>query len=170
VRALVLLNPVGLGARAGAPARSPVPAGLRVLAALDPLLPLLCALLPRFLLDASLRAQVVEPGVLTDEVRAAYWGPFRNARGRRVVVQAARALVARPDHLARQVRQPVLIVEGSANPLGSPVLRDELALAFPGCTVEVLEGYGHVLGLEAPERLSEVISPWLSGHVPRWEQ
>ena len=170
VDALVLLNPVGL--RGPMDSRAAGPAGPRILSALDPLIPLLCALMPQFLVGAMLRAQVVDPGVLTADVRAAYWRPFRSVRGRRVVAQAARALIAHPalDHRVHEIRQPILIVEGSANPMGSPGLRDELARAIPGCAVEVLEGHGHILALEAPERLAETISLWLSGRDQRSEK
>jgi pimeloyl-ACP methyl ester carboxylesterase len=40
----------------------------------------------------------------------------------------------------------------------------ELQAGIPGATLEVIEDTGHMIPIEAPARLAEVIVPWLARH------
>jgi pimeloyl-ACP methyl ester carboxylesterase len=63
----------------------------------------------------------------------------------------------------RAIACPTLVVAAAADPLRSLEEARELRDGIPGAVLEVIEGSGHMLPLEAPEALLAVILPWLRG-------
>ena len=41
----------------------------------------------------------------------------------------------------------------------------EMTVAIPGATLAVIADTGHMIPLEAPQRLLDVIVPWLAAHA-----
>lgn len=63
---------------------------------------------------------------------------------------------------ARAVRVPTLCLGGSEDGSTPPELVGELASLIPGARFEVIEGAGHLPGVEAPETLAGLIKDFLS--------
>jgi len=57
---------------------------------------------------------------------------------------------------------PTLVIAGEDDKLRSRAEALELHEAITGSNFEIIEGTGHMIPLEAPERLVEVISQWLN--------
>jgi pimeloyl-ACP methyl ester carboxylesterase len=76
------------------------------------------------------------------------------------------SLLDRPGDLARmgEIRCPTLVVAAAEDQLRSVDEAREMAEAIPGATLQVIEESGHMIPIEAPERLLEVMVPWLEAH------
>jgi len=79
-----------------------------------------------------------------------------------------RALMARIDSrpLLAAIGCPVLVVCGDGDLLTPPEQAREIAAAVPGAQLEVLAGCGHMLTLEAPERVAALLLAWLAHAAP----
>jgi pimeloyl-ACP methyl ester carboxylesterase len=74
------------------------------------------------------------------------------------------SMLERPGDLQRlhEIRCPTLVVAASHDQLRSMEEARELQTGIPGAVLEVIEDSGHMIPIEAPERLAKVIVPWLA--------
>jgi pimeloyl-ACP methyl ester carboxylesterase len=74
-----------------------------------------------------------------------------------------RAVMARIDSrpLLPAVRCPVLVACGEADLLTPPEQSREIAALVPGARYELIAGCGHMLTLEQPQRVNELLLDWL---------
>jgi len=79
-----------------------------------------------------------------------------------------RALMARIDSrpLLARIGCPLLVVCGDGDLLTPPEHAAEIAAAVPGAQLELLAGCGHMLTLEAPERVASLLRDWLQQVAP----
>jgi 2-hydroxy-6-oxonona-2,4-dienedioate hydrolase len=82
-------------------------------------------------------------------------GPVRTVRTLQKGVEDPLA-----DKLGR-VRAPVLVVRGSQDPIVPQRWAEELARRLPRGRLAVLDGVAHVANYTAPDRLVEVVRPFL---------
>jgi pimeloyl-ACP methyl ester carboxylesterase len=77
------------------------------------------------------------------------------------------SMLERPGDLDRliDIRCPTLVVAASHDQLRSLEEARELQAGIPGATLQVIEDTGHMIPIEAPERLAAVIVPWLEQHA-----
>jgi pimeloyl-ACP methyl ester carboxylesterase len=76
------------------------------------------------------------------------------------------SMLERPGDLDRlgEIRCPTLVVAAAQDQLRSLEEARELQAGIPGATLEIVEDTGHMIPIEAPARLAEVIVPWLARH------
>lgn len=77
------------------------------------------------------------------------------------------ALLNRPDRtpLLSTIACPTLIATGEQDGWASPAQHAALAEAIPGARLEVIPGAGHMLPVEAPKTLAELLVSFLSGEA-----
>ena len=77
------------------------------------------------------------------------------------------SMLERPGDLDRlhEIRCPTLVVAAAHDQLRSLEEARELQAGIAGATLEIIEDSGHMIPIEAPERLAEVIVPWLARHA-----
>ena len=77
------------------------------------------------------------------------------------------SLLDRPGDLERshEIRCPTLVVAAADDQLRSLAEAQEMTAAIPGATLAVIEDTGHMIPLEAPQRLLDVIVPWLAAQA-----
>jgi pimeloyl-ACP methyl ester carboxylesterase len=159
VQRLVLISPFGMRNQAGRMPR---------IERYAPLLPLGVSLICRSMLRAQLRKQVYRAEALTEEMIDGYWQPFRTAAGRRVVVQVTRDIVGRRtfDDVLPLVGQPTLVVAGSKDSLVGPEVLALLGSRIPACKVKSLDDCSHLVYLDAPEPVAELIREFCLAEDP----
>ncbi len=76
------------------------------------------------------------------------------------------SMLERPGDLHRlhEIRCPTLVVAASDDQLRSMEEARELQAGIPGAVLDVIEDSGHMIPIEAPQRLAETIVPWLARH------
>jgi pimeloyl-ACP methyl ester carboxylesterase len=76
------------------------------------------------------------------------------------------SMLERPGDLDRlhEIRCPTLVVAAAQDQLRSLEEARELQAGIPGASLEIIEDTGHMIPIEAPARLAEVIVPWLARH------
>jgi pimeloyl-ACP methyl ester carboxylesterase len=76
------------------------------------------------------------------------------------------SMLERPGDLDRlhEIRCPTLVVAASQDQLRSLEEAREMQAGIPGAEFAVIEDTGHMIPIEAPARLADVIVPWLAGH------
>jgi pimeloyl-ACP methyl ester carboxylesterase len=79
------------------------------------------------------------------------------------------SLLDRPGDLERsnEIRCPTLVVAAADDQLRSLEEAQEMTAAIPGATLAVIEDTGHMIPIEAPQRLLDVIVPWLAAQADR---
>lgn len=86
-------------------------------------------------------------------------------------VFSRQCMLPRPGDLDRlgEIRCPTLVLAGERDGLRSLEETRELQAGIEGSKLAVVEGTGHMLPLEAPERVAEAITGWLAeeGLLPR---
>ena len=77
------------------------------------------------------------------------------------------SMLDRPGDLDRlgEIRCPTLVVAAAQDQLRSLDEAGELQQGIPGATLAVIEDSGHMLPIEAPGPLLDVIVPWLERHA-----
>lgn len=77
------------------------------------------------------------------------------------------SMLDRPGDLERahEIRCPVLVVAAAQDRLRSLEEAREMAAAIPGAVLEIVEDSGHMIPIEAPQRLLEIVVPWLEAHA-----
>ena len=73
------------------------------------------------------------------------------------------SMLERPGDLQRlnEIRCPTLIVAASHDQLRSLDEAREMQAGIPGAELAVIEDSGHMIPIEAPDRLADLIVPWL---------
>ena len=87
--------------------------------------------------------------------------------GAAALVRQNRAMMARTDqrpHLAN-ITCPTLVACGEADLITTPECSREMALAIPGARFELLADCGHMLTLEQPKAVSDLLLEWLAALV-----
>ena len=74
------------------------------------------------------------------------------------------AQLTRPEQesLLAQIRCPTLVMTGALDAWSPPAQHDAIAGRIADSTLEIVEGAGHMLPLEAPETVNQAIAAWLS--------
>lgn len=83
--------------------------------------------------------------------------------GGQVFERQARAIMSRQDQseTLRRAAVPALVICGEEDKLCSLQTHEDMAGLIPGSRLEVVQGAGHLVPLEQPERTNELISDWL---------
>jgi pimeloyl-ACP methyl ester carboxylesterase len=157
VKSLVLLSPFGLQEQREAVSR---------LERLDPLLPLVTHFVSRHALKRELEKQVRDPAELTKDILESFRRPFRSAAGRRVVVEVSRHILYGSffDEYLPLVPQPTLVLTGSEDAYRSQDTLGVLESRIPSCITMRLEGCRHLIHLDAPAEVAELIA-WFCSAV-----
>jgi pimeloyl-ACP methyl ester carboxylesterase len=76
-----------------------------------------------------------------------------------------KALIERPDRTALlpDIGCRTFVAAGSEDEWASPAQHGEMAEAIPNVTLRIIEGSGHMLPVEAPEALTDLLVEWLKG-------
>lgn len=82
---------------------------------------------------------------------------IRACRPETILKDVAAAKAMDLEEAAKALRLPTLILCGSRDKLTPPALSQQLHELIPGSRLEILEGVGHMLPLEAPERLHQAL-------------
>src|ERR1700742_3511289 len=121
---------------------------------------------PDFDLSKGLTKGFIRGMVCTDRVTpeliAAYERPFHGVEGRLAYLRAARAL--RTEELSSRMGEvenlmtPTLIVWGAEDAFQPLAYGERLAAPMPHARMEVIDGAGHFLPEDQPERLAQLIA------------
>ncbi len=155
VSRLVLLSPFGADGQAGVAER---------IDRLDFLLPTAAFLASKPVVARQMRKQVRDPAELTPEMIECYARPFRTREGRRFVLGITRNVIGECtfDDCLPNIRQPVLVIAGTEDPLMNPAALKLLEERIPCCTVRRLEGFRHLLYLDDPGLAAELVAAFCS--------
>lgn len=98
------------------------------------------------------------PGLVED-----YLAMIRRAGPDQLIAQN-RAVMARADHRADlpRIACPVLVACGEADLITPPEHAREMACAIPDARLEIVPGAGHMLTLEQPARVGQLLQGWLA--------
>ncbi len=98
------------------------------------------------------------------ELFATYLAMVQRAGAAQLIAQN-RAVMARASMLPLLPRLhcPLLVVCGSADLLTPPECSREMAALAPHAQLEILPGCGHMLTLERPAQVNELLLTWLAG-------
>lgn len=148
---LVLLSPFGAEGQADVAAR---------LDRLDFLLPAASILARKPIVARQIRKQVRDPAELTPEMIDCYARPFRTREGRRLVVGITRHVIGECafDECLPHIRQPVLIIAGTEDPLMDPAALGMMEARIPNCSVRRLEGCRHLVYLDDPGQVADLVA------------
>jgi pimeloyl-ACP methyl ester carboxylesterase len=74
-----------------------------------------------------------------------------------------KALLSRPDRLdlLASISCPILAVTGSEDNWAPPAQHQEMVDRAPHARLEVVEGAGHMLPVEVPEKLAEILTGFI---------
>jgi pimeloyl-ACP methyl ester carboxylesterase len=77
------------------------------------------------------------------------------------------SMLERPGDLDRlhEIRCPTLVVAASDDQLRSLEEAREMTNGIPGASLQLVQDSGHMIPIEAPQRLLEIIVPWLDAHA-----
>ena len=126
-----------------------------------------CELFAQGRMDEVLRANVLfaflplaaaRPGLVED-----YLAMIRRAGPDQLIAQN-RAVMARADRRADlpRIACPVLVACGEADQITPPEHAREMAAAIAGARLEIVPGAGHMLTLEQPARVAQLLQGWLA--------
>lgn len=128
----------------------------------------LSAMVPRALIDRSLRQSVSNQAVVTDAAVDRYWELLRYP-GNRVATGMRFATPSEPFTPAQlaAIRVPTLIIWGADDGLIPVSSARWLATRIPRARLEVLPGIGHLPMEEAPDATVRVLREWSTGLLAR---
>ena len=92
-----------------------------------------------------------------------YLAMIRRAGPDQLIAQN-RAVMARADRRADlpRIACPVLVACGEADQITPPEHAREMAAAIAGARLEIVPGAGHMLTLEQPARVAQLLQGWLA--------
>ena len=84
--------------------------------------------------------------------------------GYEVFVRQERAIIGRADSrpTLADIKCPTLVLCGRQDLVTPPAVHRELAAGIAGARLEIIEECGHLLPLEQPEQVTEILRDWLS--------
>ena len=124
-----------------------------------------CALFAQGRMDEVLGANVLfafHPAHAGDRALTQRYLAMVKRAGAQQLIQQNHAVMARVDsrpHLGA-VRCPVLVACGEADQLTPPEHAREMAALLPKAQLELVAGAGHMLTMEQPARLTELLLQW----------
>jgi len=157
VAALVLVDSAGYPYAAES-----VPLGFRI-ARVPALAPLMRNVLPRRVIEASVRNVYGDPARVTPELVDRYYELTLREGNREALVQRFREL--QKEELSaqvRQVRQPTLVLWGGRDRLIPPAQAERFRHDIAGSQVQVFEGLGHVPHEEDPAATVAAVQAFLA--------
>ncbi len=115
--------------------------------------------------------------LVAEELKPAYLGAANRGRRDLLDLFMARADRAGPEAFLRQsealrtrrdrrdllpeIGTPALLICGAEDALCPPEVHFSMAEALPHATVDIIEGAGHMVPLEQPERFQQILLEWL---------
>ena len=125
-----------------------------------------CALYAEGRMEEVLRANVpfaFDPANVRDGTLVERYIAMIRRAGADALIRQNRVVMARPDARPRLtgIALPVLVATGAADLLTPPEHAREMAALLPHARLEILEHCGHMLTLEAPERVAALLIDWL---------
>jgi predicted RND superfamily exporter protein/pimeloyl-ACP methyl ester carboxylesterase len=122
----------------------------------------------RFFIPRGVRTRKLSPAVM-----AAYQGPFPTPEARRPTYVSPKRIIGSSDflaaleaRLARLADRPVLILWGDHDFAFRARERARFEALFPDHETVILEGAGHFIQEEAPERIAQTIRAWFQRRQP----
>jgi pimeloyl-ACP methyl ester carboxylesterase len=112
--------------------------------------------LGKFVFFSTAKKILFAPGSPSEAVRLGM-EELRAGRPETILQDIAAAEAMDLQEAARGLRVPTLIVCGSRDKLTPLALSERLADLIPGSRLQIVEGVGHMLPVEAPERVNEMI-------------
>jgi pimeloyl-ACP methyl ester carboxylesterase len=107
------------------------------------------------------------PERLTDELMDLFWEPFRSTVGRKAFLHFAKCLdnhdLTELENELRQLRLPVQILRGDADPYLSAVISEKLQRDIPGSRLRRIPTASHFLMEDEPEWAARQIVDFLQG-------
>lgn len=98
---------------------------------------------------------------LTDELMALFWEPFKTREGRKAFLHFAKALnnndLLEIEDQLRELRMPVHIIRGDADPYLSREISDRLAAEIPDSQLTIIPDGSHFIQEDAPEELTMLL-------------
>lgn len=141
---------------------SSVPIGFR-LAQVPALAPLMARLLPRRMIESSVRNVYGDPTRVTDELVERYYQLTLRAGNRQALVaRFQQAPAGASQELIRQVRQPTLILWGGRDGLIAPANAERFKADIAGSRLVIFEQLGHVPQEEDPALTLPVVQGFLA--------
>lgn len=115
------------------------------------------------LLDPLLRAAVAHPEAMTSLHVARYLAPFVGSDGVSHLLQLASAVDLGDDETnwTANLRAPITLVHGDADPWCARSTLDSLATRLNGAAVRAIPGAGHLVAEDAPDALLAMLGEWL---------
>ncbi|MER7000026.1 alpha/beta fold hydrolase [Streptomyces sp. NPDC000410] len=115
--------------------------------------------------ESSLRGLFVNQDRITDELVDAAWAPGTRETNRRSVYRLERGLDWRETEAAMPAtRQPVLVIWGRQDSVLPAAQADRFGRLLPHAQVTVLDGCGHALTLDCPDRVNRLMEEFLRDH------
>ena len=162
VQALALVDAAGYPLQA-----TSVPIGFR-LAQMPLLAPLLRNVLPRSLIEASVRNVYGDPSRVTPELVDRYYELTLRTGNRDALTQRFRQVPGgNNEALISQIKQPTLILWGQQDRLIPPVLGARFARDIAGSQLVIFPDLGHVPHEENPAATVTAFQEFLARRVPR---
>jgi pimeloyl-ACP methyl ester carboxylesterase len=159
VERLVLVDAAGYSL-ASASAQVSVPAGF-MLARLDWLAPLTERMLPRGLVERSVRSVYGDPSRVTPELVDRYAELSLREGNRRALGQRMKRVLDVQSERIRAVRQPTLILWGGRDRLLPPEFGQRFAKDIVGSKLVLFDELGHVPHEEDPARTVAAVKEFL---------
>ncbi len=130
-----------------------------------------CALFAQGRADEVLRANVAfafHPGNGGNRALVADYLALVSRAGADQLIRQNQAVMARPDlrEALPRIHCPTLVAVGEADALTVPERSAEIAAAITGARLETVAGAGHMLTLEQPEAVNQLLLAWLAGLPP----
>lgn len=145
------------------PASTSVPIGFRI-ARIPALAPVMQRVLPRSMIESSVRNVYGDPSKVTPELVDRYYELTRRAGNRAALGERFKqSPVADRAQAIRTITQPTLVLWGSEDHLILPENAKRFGRDVPNSHVEIFDGLGHVPQEEAPERTVAAVRHFLHG-------
>ncbi|MFN0164269.1 MAG: alpha/beta fold hydrolase, partial [Burkholderiales bacterium] len=115
-------------------------------------------------LMANMRPFMLTTEHLADAALNAEIDTMMRAAGAAAFERQTRAIIERADSrpdLAR-ITCPTLVICGREDKVTPPRLSEELAAGIPGAKLEIVDGAGHMLPMEAPDALTDALARWMT--------
>lgn len=69
------------------------------------------------------------------------------------------------SHRLHEIHVPTLVVAGEQDKMADPDLSQQLANGIPNAKLEIISGAGHMMHLEQPEAVTQLIENWLTSLI-----